>query len=114
MRGSHTGELVFEDCEVPWKTCWAAGKGVNVLMSGLDFERTVLSGGPLGIMQACMDVWCRTSTTASSSASHRRIPADAGQDGRYVLDHDGVQSLCVRRRPGLRPRHNAEAGAPTA
>jgi isovaleryl-CoA dehydrogenase len=57
MRGSHTGELVFRDCEVPPENIIGGlGKGVNVLMSGLDFERTVLSGGPLGIMQACMDV----------------------------------------------------------
>ncbi|MDO8299727.1 isovaleryl-CoA dehydrogenase [Lacisediminimonas sp.] len=57
MRGSNTGELVFEDCEVPAENVLGGlGRGVNVLMSGLDFERTVLSGGPLGIMQACMDV----------------------------------------------------------
>jgi len=57
MRGSPTGELVFEDCEVPAENVLGgAGNGVNVLMSGLDFERAVLSGGPLGIMQACMDV----------------------------------------------------------
>ncbi|HYH18691.1 MAG TPA: isovaleryl-CoA dehydrogenase [Azospirillum sp.] len=57
MRGSNTGELVFEDCEVPEENVLGAvGKGVNVLMSGLDYERAVLSGGPLGIMQACMDV----------------------------------------------------------
>ena len=53
MRGSHTGELVFQDCEVPAENILGGvGKGVNVLMSGLDYERTVLSGGPLGIMQA--------------------------------------------------------------
>jgi isovaleryl-CoA dehydrogenase len=57
MRGSHTGELVFEDCEVPAENVLGGvGQGVNVLMSGLDVERAVLSGGPLGIMQACMDV----------------------------------------------------------
>lgn len=57
MRGSHTGELVFQDCEVPEENVLGGvGRGVNVLMSGLDFERSVLSGGPLGIMQACMDV----------------------------------------------------------
>ena len=57
MRGSHTGELVFQDCEVPAENVLGGvGRGVNVLMSGLDFERAVLSGGPLGIMQACMDV----------------------------------------------------------
>lgn len=57
MRGSHTGELVFEDCEVPDENVLGGvGRGVTVLMSGLDYERTVLSGGPLGIMSACMDV----------------------------------------------------------
>jgi isovaleryl-CoA dehydrogenase len=57
MRGSNTGELVFEDCEVPEKNILGGvGRGVNVLMSGLDYERAVLSGGPLGIMQACMDI----------------------------------------------------------
>ncbi len=57
MRGSPTGELVFEDCEVPEENVLGAvGKGVNVLMSGLDYERLVLAAGPLGIMQACMDI----------------------------------------------------------
>ena len=57
MRGSNTCELIFQDCEVPEENILGLeGKGVNVLMSGLDFERTVLSGGPVGIMQACLDV----------------------------------------------------------
>jgi len=57
MRGSNTCELVFEDCEVPFENVLGEeGKGVNVLMSGLDYERVVLSGGPLGIMAAAMDV----------------------------------------------------------
>ncbi len=57
MRGSSTSELVFTDCEVPAENVLGApGKGVNVLMSGLDYERAVLAGGPLGIMQACLDV----------------------------------------------------------
>ena len=57
MRGSNTGELVFEDCEVPEENVLGGeGRGVNVLMSGLDYERTVLSGGPIGLMAACMDV----------------------------------------------------------
>jgi isovaleryl-CoA dehydrogenase len=57
MRGSNTCELVFQDCEVPESQILGEfGRGVNVLMSGLDFERAVLSGGPLGIMSACMDV----------------------------------------------------------
>ena len=56
MRGSNTCELVFQDCEVPEENVLGAvGRGVNVLMSGLDYERVVLSGGPLGIMQACLD-----------------------------------------------------------
>lgn len=57
MRGSNTCELVFEDCEVPEENILGReGGGVRVLMSGLDYERTVLSGGPVGIMQACLDV----------------------------------------------------------
>jgi isovaleryl-CoA dehydrogenase len=56
MRGSDTGELVFEDCEVPEENVLgSANGGVGVLMSGLDYERAVLAGGPLGIMQACLD-----------------------------------------------------------
>jgi isovaleryl-CoA dehydrogenase len=56
MRGSNTGELVFTDCEVPAENVLGpVGGGVNVLMSGLDYERAVLAGGPLGIMQACLD-----------------------------------------------------------
>ena len=56
MRGSNTGELVFEDCVVPAANVMGPlDGGVGVLMSGLDYERAVLSGGPLGIMQACMD-----------------------------------------------------------
>jgi isovaleryl-CoA dehydrogenase len=57
MRGSNTGELVFQDCEVPEENVLGAvGRGVNVLMSGLDYERAVLAAGPTGIMQACLDV----------------------------------------------------------
>ena len=57
MRGSNTCELVFQDCEVPPENVLGGlGRGVNVLMSGLDYERAVLAGGPLGIMAACLDV----------------------------------------------------------
>jgi isovaleryl-CoA dehydrogenase len=57
MRGSNTCELVFENCQVPAENILGGeGRGVAVLMSGLDYERTVLSGGPVGIMQACLDV----------------------------------------------------------
>jgi isovaleryl-CoA dehydrogenase len=56
MRGSSTSELVFQDCEVPAENVLGAvGNGVEVLMSGLDYERVVLAAGPLGIMQACLD-----------------------------------------------------------
>jgi isovaleryl-CoA dehydrogenase len=56
MRGSDTCELLFEDCEVPEENVVGKiGNGVNVLMSGLDYERVVLAAGPLGIMQACLD-----------------------------------------------------------
>ena len=57
MRGSNTCELVFENCEVPEENVLGeVDKGVQVLMSGLDLERLVLSGGPLGLMQAAFDV----------------------------------------------------------
>jgi len=56
MRGSNTGELLFEDVEVPFENVLhEEGKGVEVLMSGLDYERCVLAGGPLGILAACLD-----------------------------------------------------------
>ena len=57
MRGSHTGELVFRDCEVPAENVLGGvNQGVRVLMSGLDYERAVLAAGPIGIMQSCLDV----------------------------------------------------------
>ena len=57
MRGSNTSELIFEDCAVPEENMLGGlNTGVQLLMSGLDYERVVLSGGPLGVMQACMDV----------------------------------------------------------
>jgi isovaleryl-CoA dehydrogenase len=57
MRGSDTCELVFEDCEVPAENVMGGiGDGVKILMSGLDYERAVLAGGPIGIMRACLDV----------------------------------------------------------
>jgi len=57
MRGSNTGELVFEDCEVPAENLLGIeNEGGKVLMSGLDYERAVLSGGPIGLMQSCLDV----------------------------------------------------------
>jgi Acyl-CoA dehydrogenases len=70
MRGSSTGELVFEDCEIPAENVLGeVGKGVNVLMSGLDYERAVLAAGRSA---SCSRPWtssCPTSTSAASSAS---------------------------------------------
>ena len=57
MRGSDTAELIFEDCRVPkTQVLGNVGQGVGILMSGLDYERVVLAGGPLGIMRNCLDV----------------------------------------------------------
>jgi isovaleryl-CoA dehydrogenase len=86
MRGSNTCELVFEDCEVPAANVLGQERRVAVLMSGLDYERVVLAGGPVGIMQACSTWSCPMCTSASSSASHRRVPAGAGQARRHVRD----------------------------
>ena len=69
MRGSNTCELFFDNVEVPEDNILGQlNGGVRVLMSGLDYERVVLSGGPTGIMQSAWTWWCRTFTTASSSA----------------------------------------------
>src|SRR5581483_5828015 len=57
MRGSNTCELIFENCEVPEHNILGSlNLGINVLMSGLDYERVILAAGPLGIMQSCLDV----------------------------------------------------------
>jgi len=81
MRGSNTCELVFRDCEVPAENILGEeGKGVKVLMSGLDYERAVLAGGPLASWPpASTSSMPLTCTSASSSAADRRIPAHAGQ-----------------------------------
>ena len=86
MRGSNTYELFFDDCEVPAENVLGGeGDGVKVLMCGLDYERAVLSGGPLGIMAACMDVVLPyVHERKQFGQSDRRVPADAGQAGRHV------------------------------
>ena len=67
MRGSNTCELVFQDCEVPEENVLGSiGHGMNVLMNGLDFKRTVLAFGPTGIMQACMVLVVHTYTNANN------------------------------------------------
>ena len=91
MRGSNTCELVFENCQVPAENILGGeGRGVAVLMSGLDYERTVLSGGPVGIMQACLDVvlpYIHERKQFDGAALHStdwRVSVDARQNCRYV------------------------------
>ena len=86
MRGSDTGELVFEDCEVPAENVLGTvGGGVNVLMSGLDYERVVLAAGPLGIMQACLDVVMPyVHERKQFGQPIGTLPAHAGQARRHV------------------------------
>ena len=112
MRGSSTGELVFEDCEIPAENVLGAvGKGVNVLMSGLDYERAVLAAGPLGIMQSAMDIVVPyVHERQPVRPGDRRVPARAGQARRHVHDHERLQGLCVCRRQGLRPRPDHAQG----
>ena len=106
MRGSNTCELVFEDCEVPAENVLGRiGRGVNVLMCGLDYERAVLAGGPLGIMAACLDVVDPLRARAQAvRPADRRVPADAGQARRHVHDDERRARLRVRGGAGLRPR----------
>ena len=85
MRGFHTAELVFRDCEVPAENILGEPDGgVRVLMSGLDYERAVLAAGPLGIMQSCLDVVLPYVRERNSSGAPSVLRADAGQDRRYV------------------------------
>ena len=112
MRGSNTCELVFEDCEVPEENVLGdVGGGVAVLMSGLDYERAVLAAGPLGIMQACMDVGGALHPRPPTiRPADRRIPAHAGQNRRHVYDTVGITCLCLRRGGRLRPRRDRSQG----
>ena len=116
MRGSNTCELVFDDCEVPAENVLGEeGRGVNVLMSGLDYERAVLAGGPLGIMAACLDVGAAVRARAQAvRPADRRVPADAGQARRHVHDDERVPRLRLRGRAGVRPRRDARARTPPA
>ncbi len=112
MRGSNTCELVFQDCEVPEENVLGAvGGGVNMLMSGLDYERAVLAAGPLGIMQACMD--------AVVPYIHER--KQFGQPiGEFQLMQGKIADmyttmnastrLCVRGGEGVRPRPDHAQG----
>ena len=106
MRGSNTGELVFDNVEVPVENVLGEeNSGVNVLMSGLDYERAVLSGGPLGIMRACMDVvvpYVHERKQFGQPIGEFQLMQ--GKTGGYVQHHERLQGLCLCRRPGLRPR----------
>ncbi len=96
MRGSHTGEMVFNNVEVPVENILGGlNNGAKVLMSGLDYERAVLTGGPLGIMQAVME-------PQAVRPEHRRVPADPGQGGRHV--HRAAGWPLVRLHGGEKPR----------
>jgi isovaleryl-CoA dehydrogenase len=96
MRGSDTGELVFEDCEIPEENVMGGlNRGVAVLMSGLDYERAVLAAGPLGIMQA-----------QTIRQADRLVPADPGQGRRHGGRAQRRARLRLRRRARLRRRQN--------
>ena len=112
MRGSDTCELVFEDCEVPEENVLSeVGRGVNVLMSGLDYERAVLAAGPIGIMQACMDVVLPyVHERKQFGEPIGTLPTGAGQDRRHVHHHERLARLCVRGGKGLRPRRDHARG----
>ena len=104
MRGSPTAELVFDDCEVPDENVMGpVNGGVGVLMSGLDYERTVLAGIQLGIMQACLDVvlpYVRERKQFGQAIGS--LPADAGQGRRHVCRAQFGAGLCLSGRPRLR------------
>ena len=86
MRGSETGELVFDDCWIPKdRVLGTLGGGAAVLMSGLDYERIVLAGGPLGLMAAALDCMAPyLQTREQFEPAHRAVPADAGQARRLL------------------------------
>ena len=110
MRGSDTGELVFQDCEVPEENVLGTvGGGVNVLMSGLDYERVVLAAGPLGIMQAAMDVvipYVHERKQFGQPIGSFQLMQ--GKLADMYVEHERGQGLRVRRGARLRRRpHHA-------
>ena len=104
MRGSPTSELVFDDCFVPPENVLGEeNKGVEVLMSGLDYERTVLAGIQLGIMQACLDVVLPyVRERKQFGKADRQLPADAGEGRRHVRRPQQLARLRLSGRQGLR------------
>ena len=98
MRGSNTAELIFDDVQVPFENVLGEeGKGVRVLMSGLDYERVVLAGIGLGIMAACLDEVMPYIMVDPQAVrrTDRELPADAGQDRRYVHGDEFGAGLCL-------------------
>ena len=108
MRGSDTSEIVFQDCEVPAdNVLGVVGNGVNVLMSGLDYERAVLAAGPVGVMQACLDLvipYVHQRTQFGQPIG--RFPADPGKARRHVCDAQRLQVLRLCGGAHLRPRRD--------
>jgi isovaleryl-CoA dehydrogenase len=111
MRGSPTAELVFNDCEVSDENVMGPlNGGVGVLMSGLDYERVVLAGIQLGIMQACLDVvipYVRERKQFGKPIGS--VPADAGQGRRHVCRAQFGARLCLcgRAKAAMRARRRA-------
>ena len=105
MRGSDTAELVFEDCAVlEENVLGGVNGGVKVLMSGLDYERSVLAAGPLGIMQAALDIVLPGYPRAQAvRPADWQLPAHPGQNRRYVCNAERSPRLRLCRGPRLRP-----------
>ena len=114
MRGSSTSELVFDGCEVPAENLLGEeNQGVSVLMRGLDYERVVLSGGPLGIMAAASDVavpYVRERQQFGQADRHLR--ADSGKARGHVRRAQRLPQLRLHRRRGLRSRATRRARTP--
>ena len=112
MRGSNTCELVFQDCEVPEENVLGrVDDGVDVLMSGLDYERAVLAAGPLGIMQACMDaVVPYVHERKQFGQAIGEFQLMQGKLADMYTTMNAAQGLCVCRGEGLRPRRDHAQG----
>ncbi len=112
MRGSDTGEIVFTDCEVPAENVLGVvGNGVNVLMSGLDYERAVLAAGPIGVMSGVSRPrYPVRPPTHPVRPADRSFPAHPGQARRHVCRAKCRASLCLHGREGLRSRRNHARG----
>ena len=112
MRGSDTCELVFQDCEVPEENVLGkVGNGVNVLMSGLDYERAVLAAGPLGHhagLHGRGDALCARAQAVRPADRH--VPARAGQGRRHVCDHERRARLRLCGGEGVRSRRDHARG----